>query len=113
MAGLRSAAEAIHDWASLIHERRKIDDHTPVHLEPRLQLLLKLASLTKKEQHMDLLLCPKAQRTEACIAGKCTQADCGIKQLWSKGLRCDVVDKKTDEMLHTAPGFWLSIVKWY
>ena len=43
---------------------------------------------------MDLLLCPTDIRKEACVVGKCK--DCGMKKLWSKGLRPTLTTAKLE-----------------
>ena len=106
MVGLRSAARAIDEFVHVQHEERVEGDTTPVSLDPHLQTIMMLASLCKKEEHMDLVLCHRNERRPECIAGTCHK--CGFKHVWSGGLRTRALNEAEG-----AGGLWASTIKWY
>jgi hypothetical protein len=89
------------------------ESYGPVNIHPDVlvRTLIDLASCKHKKDHMERLLCEESKRTEACINGSCSS--CGLKKVWSEGLRRAVVDVDTNEVSADASLFWLRPVKWF
>lgn len=77
-----------------------------------LQKLLEFCGIKSKSGMVKYTLCEGAFDGAGqvdCIDGKCLE--CGFRQLWSRGLRCYIVDGKGD-LIPSAPVEFQSEIKW-